>query len=671
METEKSIFLQGGKYELIKVLGIGGFGITYLGIQRNLNRYVAVKEFFMKDFCQHNDEHTMVTTEVENAKKIVELYLRKFIKEAHIIASFNNPGIIRIMDIFAENGTAYYVMEYLEGGDLAKRIPANGMDEETAKKYIIRIAESMAYIHKNKFLHLDIKPQNILFNNQDEPVLIDFGIAKHYDEDKGNETSTTPPGLSKGYAPMEQYEPGGVREFAPATDIYSLGATFYSLLVGKCPPSASDVFNYGLPALPTKVSSHTAGIVKWCMTPKRDDRPQSIEEFLAKLNENSSQQQGNQNKEEEKKIKPNTNEGKKKKKEDGDKPKKKRWAYVLILVVALTGFFVIQECQDKDGKIEKENKEIVSSDNSGKDIIEETKIEPEVIVEEAVKVEENQAVDLGLSVKWAKQNLVADGYAYFAWGETGGKTEYSIGTSLSYDKDVQFGDAARTVLGNGWRVPTEKEMQELIDKCTWTWMTVDGKQGYKVTGRNGNSIFLPAEGHMHNRSQTSTEEGFYQTSQGMSNRGCRILRFSQEYKKLDFCMRYQGNSIRPVKELPDSTKIINTSTVFGELKDACDFYNKKEYSKALPIFVKYAQQGNAVAQLALGECYYYGHGLEFWDYTKAVEWYTKAAQQGNADAQYTLGICYKRGIGVPVDLEKAEEWYSKAAQQEDKYAVEP
>ena len=557
METEKSIFLQGGKYELIKVLGIGGFGITYLGIQRNLNRYVAVKEFFMKDFCQHNDEHTMVTTEVENAKKIVELYLRKFIKEAHIIASFNNPGIIRIIDIFAENGTAYYVMEYLEGGDLAKRIPANGMDEETAKKYIVRIAESMSYIHKNKFLHLDIKPQNILFNNQNEPVLIDFGIAKHYDEDKGNETSTTPPGLSKGYAPMEQYEPGGVREFAPATDIYSLGATFYTLLVGKCPPSASDVFNYGFPKLPGHISSHTAGIVKWCMTPKRDDRPQSIEEFLAKLNENNGHQQANSKKTEEKKSEVKVKVDEEKKKKD-DEPKKNWWAYVLILVVAVAAFFVIQECQDKDDKVEKEKKEtvetktesttVILSGNSDKSNVEETKTESEVSVVETVKLEENQAVDLGLSVKWAKQNLADDGYTYFAWGETNGKAEYSIGTSLFYDKDVRFEDAARKILGNGWRVPTDKEMQELIDKCTWTWTTMDGKQGYKVIGKNGNSIFLPSEGHMHNRNQTSTEEGFYQTSQGMSNRGCRILRFSQEYKKLDFCMRYQGNSIRPVQD---------------------------------------------------------------------------------------------------------------------------
>ena len=557
METEKSIFLQGGKYELIKVLGIGGFGITYLGIQRNLNRYVAVKEFFMKDFCQHNDEHTMVTTEVENAKKIVELYLRKFIKEAHIIASFNNPGIIRIMDIFAENGTAYYVMEYLEGGDLAKRIPANGMDEETAKKYIVRIAESMSYIHKNKFLHLDIKPQNILFNNQDEPVLIDFGIAKHYDEDKGHETSTTPPGLSKGFAPMEQYEPGGVREFAPATDIYSLGATFYTLLVGKCPPSASDVFNYGLPTLPSHVSPHTAGIVKWAMTPKRDDRPQSIEEFLAKLNENNGQQPDNSKKTEEKKSEVKVKVDEEKKKKD-DEPKKNWWVYVLILVVAVAGFFVIQECQDKDGKIEKEKKEtvetktesttVISSDNSGKSNVEETKTESEVSVEETIKVEEKQAVDLGLSVKWAKQNLTTDGYAYFAWGETSGKAEYSVGTSLSYDKDIQYGDAARKILGNGWRVPTDKEMQELIDKCTWTWMTMDGKQGYKVTGPNGNSIFLPAEGHMHNSSLTSSEEGFYQTSQGMSNRGCRILRFSHDNKGITICMRYQGNSIRPVED---------------------------------------------------------------------------------------------------------------------------
>ena len=95
--------------------------------------------------------------------------------------------------------------------------------------------------------HLDVKPANIMLNEKDEAVLIDFGLSKQYDAVTGNQTSTTPVGISDGYAPMEQYKPGGVCEFSPQTDIYSLGATFFKLLTGTTPPSASDVNEDGVP----------------------------------------------------------------------------------------------------------------------------------------------------------------------------------------------------------------------------------------------------------------------------------------------------------------------------------------------------------------------------------------------------------------------------------------
>ncbi len=244
--------LQGGKYRIEKVLGQGGFGITYLATQVVLNRKVAIKEFFMKEYCNRDAETSHVSIPSEGSKELVARFRQKFIKEAQTIAALDNHHIIRIYDVFEENDTAYYVMEYLQGGDLRGRIPRGGMSEAESVGYIRQIADALTYIHEHKILHLDIKPSNILFRG-DEAVLIDFGIAKHYDAGGGNQTSSTPVGISEGYAPTEQYEREGIASFSASTDIYSLGATLFCMLQGTRPPKATEVLNDGLPELPSTV----------------------------------------------------------------------------------------------------------------------------------------------------------------------------------------------------------------------------------------------------------------------------------------------------------------------------------------------------------------------------------------------------------------------------------
>ena len=134
-------------------------------------------------------------------------------------------------------------------------------------------------MHQNHVCHLDLKPGNVLMDNKKLQVkLIDFGLSKQYD-DEGGQTSSTPVGISEGYAPTEQYEMGGVSEFSPATDIYSLGATLYFLLSGVRPPKASIVLNDGLPELPAVISVTVQKTVEKAMSPRRKARPQNIEAF--------------------------------------------------------------------------------------------------------------------------------------------------------------------------------------------------------------------------------------------------------------------------------------------------------------------------------------------------------------------------------------------------------
>ena len=284
-ELNVGSYLQNGKYRIIGMLGQGGFGITYLAVQSGLERKVAIKEFFMKEFCNRDGSTSHVTLGTEGSRETVARFREKFLKEARNIARLNHPHIVRIYDIFEENGTAYYVMEYAEGGSLADLLKRRGcLSEPDATCYILQVAEALAYIHAENMNHLDVKPANILLNDRNEAILIDFGLSKQYDALTGGQTSTTPVGISEGYAPMEQYKQGGVSEFSPETDIYALGATFFKLLTGKTPPSSLDVNEDGVPVDELKargVSQPVIDLIVQAMEPKKKNRMKDARLFLA------------------------------------------------------------------------------------------------------------------------------------------------------------------------------------------------------------------------------------------------------------------------------------------------------------------------------------------------------------------------------------------------------
>ena len=283
MHLQAGSLLGGGIYKIEKVLGQGGFGITYLAEQTSLGRKVALKEFFMEGLCNRDAATSYVTVPSAGSRELVERFRGKFIKEARQIATFENSHIVRVIDVFEDNGTAYYVMDYLDGKSLEAIVREQGsLAEADAVKYIRNIADALSEVHARNFLHLDVKPANVMLNKNGEAVLIDFGISKHYD-DSGNQTSSGLMAFSDGYAPLEQYNRGGLSDFTPAIDIYALGATMFKLLTGMTPPHASVINNDGLPVLPQEISPAVRNAVETAMQPRRKDRPQSIADFLALL----------------------------------------------------------------------------------------------------------------------------------------------------------------------------------------------------------------------------------------------------------------------------------------------------------------------------------------------------------------------------------------------------
>lgn len=274
--------LLDGKYRVIRVLGQGGFGITYEAEQTLMERRVCIKEFFVKAFCDRDNNTSHVTFGSAGNADIMNQYKAKFIKEAKTIAKLKHPGIIQIFDVFTENNTAYYVMEYVAGQSLYSLVRERGpLSTDKAIDYIKQVGDALSYAHGQHVMHLDVKPSNIMLDGV-RAILIDFGLAKQYSE-TGEQTSSTPVGISPGYAPLEQYQDGGIKEFSPATDVYSLGATLYMLLTGKTPPQASTILENGIPII-EGVPAFINKAINKAMMPRRQERPQCVDDFLLLLN---------------------------------------------------------------------------------------------------------------------------------------------------------------------------------------------------------------------------------------------------------------------------------------------------------------------------------------------------------------------------------------------------
>ena len=221
-------------YEIKKVIGRGGFGITYLAHDTNLDRDVAIKEFMPEDFAVRESDST-VHPKTGDQEKLYSWGLDRFIAEARTLAKFNHPNIVRVLSVFEDNNTAYMVMEYAQGRDLSKIYKKEPrFSEDQLLDTFIPILDGLSLVHNAGFIHRDIKPANIYICNNNSPLLLDFGSAR---QSIGGKTKALTSLVTIGYAPYEQYNEGAGKQ-GPWTDIYSLGASIYAGITGKKPIDA-------------------------------------------------------------------------------------------------------------------------------------------------------------------------------------------------------------------------------------------------------------------------------------------------------------------------------------------------------------------------------------------------------------------------------------------------
>lgn len=278
-----------GKYRIVSHLSSGGFGKTYLAVYGSHDTKVAIKEFFMTMANQR--EADGVTVSVDRTKENADAFssqLAKFKKEYERLKLINNVHVVKVHECFEENGTAYYVMDFVEGDDLMGRLKQRRTPyvEKTVLGYLKQILDGLAAIHSAGLLHLDIKPSNIMVDAHGYVKLIDLGASKDYMRGVG---ATVLTGLARTdrYAPPEQID-GSYDKLGPWTDFYALGATIYYLLTCKEIPTWTelneDKSNDKRNSLSmSDISEETKRLVVWLMNTDREKRPRSVSEILTKL----------------------------------------------------------------------------------------------------------------------------------------------------------------------------------------------------------------------------------------------------------------------------------------------------------------------------------------------------------------------------------------------------
>lgn len=558
--------LHGGTYKIEKILGQGSFGITYLAEHTNLGKKVAIKEFFMKELNSRGEDGSITGM---SDSSLSQNYCQKFKKEAINLSRLDHPNIVRVTDSFSENGTFYYVMDFIEGQNLNDYIKSHYIDEAEAVSIIKSVADALIYMHEEKhMLHLDLKPGNVMRRNDGHIFLIDFGLSKHYSTDGQPETSTTIGLGTAGYAPIEQGNKAKNGEFRPTIDVYALGATFYKLLTRETPPPASDLVSDD-ELLENKlrekgVSDNLIKVVTEAMCLNVRRRTQSVREFRDALTDYSVQMSTpiKSTTEEEtvvvKKVTQTTDgeetvvadKGTKNSSlpynkkaveetydeddDEEDTSRKEIKYFIACLVPLVILYFVFSGFRGCGG-----NKKLTSEQCA--DSIENTFEYPQNA--------SGKAVDLGLpsGTLWADRNLDAldetDEGMLFIWGDPTGMNDTVKVPDNVYNISGTEYDIVKEKWGEDWCMPNLEQFNELHDQCSIKKIEKNNIKGYLVTGPNGNTLFFPFSslykdeyflGWEYQMSWTDTREGDHALS-------CNIV---DGFHNSDPTLRF---TIRPVR----------------------------------------------------------------------------------------------------------------------------
>ena len=644
-----------GNYRVVRVLGAGGFGVTYLCEHGGLGVTVAVKEYMPNDIAVRSGNAVVPKSAAD--REGYQWGLSRFLDEARTLARFEHRNVVRVRDYFEANGTAYIVMDYEDGEPLDRVLERKGtLTEAQIKRVLLPIVEGLRQVHAAGFLHRDVKPANIFIRRSDEsPVLLDFGSARQALSSRSRSVTAI---ASAGYSPPEQYESGG--EQGPWTDIYALSALCYRAITGMVPVEATrrqgrllrgeDDPLARLVEIANGRCSHTfLTAVDRGLRVVEGERPQSLDSWEDEI---------------EGRARGNHSPAKSPETDALLSPE------VLVLGARLAGFFIEGGARKFEDYAEHMAEALGDSFSAYRphlrQFYEAVRHDPNFADwrDEMTPLAELDAIGnsgtemlLADIVRLREAAERGDAVAQFRLGiyhqGDGGAQDHRQAVRW-YRKAAEQGSAAAqnnlgAMYSNGKGVP--KDDQQAVQ-----WYRKAAEQGSAAAQHNLGLMYKSGEGVAQDHGQAvrwyrkAAEQG---DAAAQNNLGAMYSNGNgvpkDDSQALQWC--------RKAAEQEHAGAQNNLGVMYSNGKGV-----PKDDQQAVQWYRKAAEQGHAKAQSNLGWMYSNGYGVRKSN-RQAVRWYRKAAEQGHANAQSNLGWMYSNGNGVLKSNRLAARWYRKAAEQ--------
>ena len=603
--------LQGGKYRIEQVLGQGGFGITYLATQVSSNRQVAIKELFLNGVNERAGNSIRVSNSVNDS--LFEKQKEKFKKEAKRIMSLDNEHIVKVYDLFEENNTVYYVMDYLEGESLASKMKREGhpLTESEVMDILPQLLDALSEIHKFQIWHLDIKPANIMLIDK-TVVLIDFGASKQITP---SEMTSTALYFTPGYAPAEQT--GKLfNQFGPWTDLYAVGATIFNLLTGKS-PLEFDIEEFKEDDLPESNLGLMYKMINWMMQPRRKERPQKAVDV------------------------------------------KQRYYCDLVSIGVVS---IVNEVL---------NTSVIKTKGTDIDFVKDlgaTKVQIDQIQKEIEDTFHVGVEGLPLTHDYICIGILQQLGWIFDFSGSGDEVEATDEDTEELENLVEEQNKIlenrneETVVSGGGKVDNNMTVEEMV-----SLINSDNQKGLETVrgiANSGNADAQLLVGIMYHMGIAGEE---HQSDAAYYFRMAAEQELASAQTNLGKCyLAGDGVPEDDKKAFEWFEKAAKQGDAEGQFQlGRCyeeGWGTENNENLAYQYYSKSANQGYANAQIRVGFCYLDGIGVSAND-SSAFEWFKKAAEQDNPDGQYLLGACYSEGTGVTKDSHEAVKWYKKAAEQ--------
>ena len=657
------------QYQIGKMLGRGGFGVTYMGYDLNLMRRVAIKEYFPRDLSSRDSQNVSLTAYSDCAEAF-QNGCERALRESRVAAALGRiPGIVQVYNAVTANNTIYIVMEYVEGQTLSAYVQEHGgkLSFEEALALLGPIAEALGRLHEAGVVHRDVKPDNIMVRRgSKETVLLDFGAARVL----SNETMSLSSQIyTMGYAPPEQCATGAAID--ARLDEYAFSATLYYALTGQTPMdcqlrmfTSKDVTP--IHTLNDSVSSEAEAVIMKGMALKMEERYATMAELLQELKASGSKRGGKQGSVPIKDPKP------KEKKKSHSKAAVAAVCTAIVVGGAVWAVKGLMGTGDLPATIplpEASSTPVLETQPGN--VYEVTGFQPmkvEIAVEDGkiasfAVTEHNETAGIGA-------DLIAEGFDNLIGQDVAtAKLDVVSGVTLTSNAiNTALLQAAATVGGNA-------DAMYYMGECYYYGRGVEqdyekAVEWYEKGAAGGNTTAMYnlgvcyANGRGVEQDYGKAVEWYEKAAAGgdtdaMTNLGWCYENgrgVEQDYEKA--VEWYEKGAAGG-----NTTAMSNLGWCYANGQGV-----EQDYGKAVEWYEKAATGGNTKAMKNLGVCYENGRGVEQ-DYEKAVEWYEKGAAGGNTNAMYYMGECYYYGRGVEQDYGKAVEWYEKAATGENAYAM--